>query len=376
MFGVFLRPLRLLTDVLNVRHALRAADAQRPLSHGIVSDPALLGIVAQQLPRMREDRLLTGRLATADWTDVRRALQESHKAYQALRRRVRNSARRCVATWRASPSLLGGAPQDREFDSILRDRLVSFVIDDYLRISGSDEPARHRVEELAAEFLCDYVAPLLSELDDTDDGEESQAATRQAVLRRELIEHDDSDHRQSLHARLLQGETKWGTRRYLQAAFNRPAASPWVLVAQSQVGREGLNLHELCRVVVQFHAEWNPAVLEQQIGRVDRKGSLWEERFKQWRAEGGQDPIQFIEVRQLVFEGTYDAFQWDRVMRRKHAFDASLFGSLLPPEAWDRVPEEKRASLIEAAPNFSPLSRPSRPARTKHVAGSPGRRQR
>ena len=146
--------------------------------------------------------------------------------------------------------------------------------------------------------------------------ERKATATRQAGLRRELIEHDDSDHRQSLHARLLQGETKWGTRRYLQAAFNRPAALPWVLVAQSQVGREGLNLHESCRVVVQFHAEWNPAVLEQQIGRVDRKGSLWEERFKQWRAEGGQDPIQFIEVRQLVFEGTYDAFQWDRVMRR------------------------------------------------------------
>ncbi len=39
VFGVFLRPLRLLTDVLNVRHALRAANAERPLSHGIVSDP-------------------------------------------------------------------------------------------------------------------------------------------------------------------------------------------------------------------------------------------------------------------------------------------------------------------------------------------------
>ena len=134
-----------------------------------------------------------------------------------------------------------------------------------------------------------------------------------------------------------------------------PPPSPWVLVAQSQVGREGLNLHESCRVVLQFHAEWNPAVLEQQIGRVDRKGSLWEQLFKKWRAEGGQKLLQFIEVRQLVFEGTYDAFQWNRVMHRQHVFDASLFGSLLPADAWERVPEEKRAMLIESAPDFSPI---------------------
>ncbi len=306
---------------------------------------------------MREEGSLTGRLSTAGWAEVRRALQQSHKAYEGLRRRVRDAARRSVGKWHADPSLLGGGPQDRELHSVLQDRLVSFVIDDYLRLSGSDESARERVEELAAEFLRDYVAPLLSEFDDSEDSGESQAAKRQGVLRREFIEHDDSDNRQSLHARLLQGETKWGTRRYLQAAFNRRGASPWVLVAQSQVGREGLNLHESCRVVVQFHAEWNPAVLEQQIGRVDRKGSLWERRFRRGRAEGGRDPIQFIEVQQLAFEGTYDAFQWNRVMRRQHVFDASLFGSLLPADAWERVPEEKRALLIKSAPNFSPLPR-------------------
>ena len=99
---------------------------------------------------------------------------------------------------------------------------------------------------------------------------------------------DDDDVRQSVHARLLQGTTAWNTRRYLQAAFNRPGASPWVLIAQSQVGREGLNLHESCCVVVQFHAEWNLAVLEQQIGRVDRKGSLWERRAEKWLKEGAQ----------------------------------------------------------------------------------------
>jgi hypothetical protein len=34
--------------------------------------------------------------------------------------------------------------------------------------------------------------------------------------------------------------------------------------------------------VIQFHAEWNPVMLEQQIGRVDRKGNLWEKRARNW----------------------------------------------------------------------------------------------
>ncbi len=107
---------------------------------------------------------------------------------------------------------------------------------------------------------------------------------------------------------------------------------------------------------MQFHAEWNPAVLEQQIGRVDRKGSRWEKLAQEWLDGGRQSDPPFVEVRQLVFEGTYDAFQWDRVMRRQHAFDASLFGALLPAEAWLRVPSDQRQKLIDAAPSFSPQS--------------------
>jgi hypothetical protein len=104
---------------------------------------------------------------------------------------------------------------------------------------------------------------------------------------------------------------------------------------------------------VQFHAEWNPAVLEQQIGRVDRKGSLWEKKSQHWLANGGGEP-PYIEVRQLIFEGTYDAFQWDRVMRRQQVFDASLFGSLLPADIWPRVPKDRIQSLLDAAPCYRP----------------------
>jgi hypothetical protein len=351
VFGVFLRPLRLLRDVLNVRHALRAADVGRPIAHAVHTDATLAGIAIRQIDRLRAEGALSGRLSTGNGVEMRRALADSHKAYKRLRDKVRWRAKKPVVAWRTDPSLLAGAPVDREFEGALEDHLVSFIIDDFLATtSESDEVTDARFDALTSEFVEERMRPLLGELGD-EDVDEQQAVLRQKALRA-LLEDDDG--RQSFHARLLQGATRWETRRYLQAAFNRSNASPWVLIAQSQVGREGLNLHESCRVVVQFHAEWNPAVLEQQIGRVDRKGSLWEQRAQTWLADMTTGKPPFIEVRQLIFEGTYDAFQWDRVMRRQHVFDASLFGALLPAEAWDRVPEDRLEDLLAAAPRFRP----------------------
>jgi hypothetical protein len=105
---------------------------------------------------------------------------------------------------------------------------------------------------------------------------------------------------------------------------------------------------------VRFHAEWNPTVLDQQVGRVDCKASLWERLAQKWLADGKQGEPPFAEVRQLVFEGPYDAYQWDRVMRRQHVFDASLFGSLLLSDAWHRVPKHHLEEVLAAAPSFSP----------------------
>lgn len=355
VFGVFLQPLRLLRDVLNVRHVMREADAGRPIAHAVHTVRALRGIVVSQFDRLRDEGVLKGRLATGKCTKMRRALQDSHKAYKKLCRQVREGAKKHIKAWYADPALLGGAPVDRKLETALQDHLVSFVLDDFLATPlESEQPTRERLDELAPDFFEDYLSPLLGELGDENAGDEEQAKLRQDALRKALLE--DYDGRQSLHARLLQGATRWETRRYLQTAFNRPDASPWVLVAQSQVGREGLNLQEACRVVVQFHAEWNPAVLEQQIGRVDRKGSRWEQIAQAWLQGGAQGPPPFVEVRQLVFEGTYDAFQWERVMRRQHVFDASLFGSLLPNEAWQRLSSDDRQKLIKAAPSFKPFN--------------------
>jgi hypothetical protein len=352
VFGVFLQPLRLLRDVLNVRRGLRAADQGLPLAHAIHTDRGLLGIAIRQFDRLRSEGVIGDRLRSGNGPELQRTLAESHKAYEHLRRQVKEGAKRPVSSWWKDPKFLGGAPFDEELDAALQDHLVSFVLDDFLSTpSRAGQPTRNRIVELSEEFVDDHLQPQLGEFDNDPDVED-QASPRQERLRRVLIE--DHDWRQSFHARLLQGDTRWETRRYIQAAFNRSRSSPWVLVAQSQVGREGLNLHKSCRVVVQFHAEWNPAVLEQQIGRVDRKGSLWEELAKRWLKSGARGRPPFIEVRQLVFEGTYDAFQWERVMRRQHVFDATLFGSLLPADAWDRVPHVRLADLIAAAPSFRP----------------------
>lgn len=354
VFGVFLRPLRLLRDVLNVRHALRAADAGRPIAHAVHADAELLGIAFRQLDYMLAERVLTGRLASSNGVKMREALADSHKAYERLRNKVRRRAKKAVVAWRTNPLLLGGAPIDLELEGALENHLVSFFLDDLLVTSlDTDAITDDRFDALTAEFAEDRLRPLLGELGDEDINKETDVLRQDAL--RAILEDDDG--RQSFHARLLQGATRWETRRYLQAAFNRSGAAPWVLIAQSQVGREGLNLHECCRVVVQFHAEWNPAVLEQQIGRVDRKGSRWEKLARTWLEAKAHGEPPFIEVRQLIFEGTYDAFQWERVMRRQHKFDASLFGSLLPDDAWDRVPKDRIEELLAAAPSFRPPSR-------------------
>jgi hypothetical protein len=62
------------------------------------------------------------------------------------------------------------------------------------------------------------------------------------------------------------------SRERLREAFNTPLY-PMILVA-NEVMQEGLDLHHHCRRVVHHDLAWNPAQLEQRVGRVDRLGSL------------------------------------------------------------------------------------------------------
>jgi hypothetical protein len=158
----------------------------------------------------------------------------------------------------------------------------------------------------------------------------------------------------------MYGGTEQSTRRLLQLAFNRPNSFPRVLVAQSTVGREGLNLHLACKTVILMHPEWNPGVVEQQIGRVDRVGSHWSRRLNE-ALERGSPAAQLprINVHPVIFRGTYDEHNWQVLLERWDDLRAQLHGEVIPAREaeGDLEYEEVLAKLQASAPCFSPLGR-------------------
>lgn len=153
-------------------------------------------------------------------------------------------------------------------------------------------------------------------------------------------------------ARLMYGGTEAHSRRVMQLGFNRQNSFPKVIVAQSAVGREGLNLHQACRVVYLLHPEWNPGVVEQQIGRVDRLGSRWQKEFEAFQKQGGVLP--FIEVKPVIFKGTYDEYNWQVLDTRWDELRSQLHGVILQASERTRGDEDIYDELCRAAPDFRP----------------------
>ena len=143
----------------------------------------------------------------------------------------------------------------------------------------------------------------------------------------------------------------------LQLAFNRDHSFPKVLVAQSMVGREGLNLHKACQTVVLLHHEWNPGVVEQQIGRVDRIGSLWQRSLDKAIAEAVEavDTPRIV-VRPVIFTGTYDEWNWEVLRTRWDDLRAQLHGVVISPRMAHEagIPQAIVDEINQAAPNFQP----------------------
>ncbi len=115
-------------------------------------------------------------------------------------------------------------------------------------------------------------------------------------------------------------------RERLKEAFNTPFY-PMVLVA-NPVMQEGIDLHRHCRRVVHHDLAWNPATLEQRVGRVDRIGSLVHRK----RAEDGTTKL---EIHFPLVDRTIDVRQYERVMERERWLGI-LLGA--PPELDDGDP--------------------------------------
>lgn len=84
-------------------------------------------------------------------------------------------------------------------------------------------------------------------------------------------------------------------------AFNSPFR-PVVLICTS-IGSEGIDLQQECSGVFLYELGWNPAALEQKIGRVDRIGSK-NSRERDTAPENGLLPL--LEIYRPFIKGTRD----------------------------------------------------------------------
>lgn len=121
----------------------------------------------------------------------------------------------------------------------------------------------------------------------------------------------------------LSGGVNGDTRVNRCAAFNSPLV-PDILVCTA-IGSEGIDLHRYCADVIHHDLPWNPAKLEQRIGRVDRVGSLAESQNLQ------------IYVGIPFLAHAYEKFQYEVLHARAQKFEV-LMGRLEFPS---EVPDEE-----------------------------------
>lgn len=142
-----------------------------------------------------------------------------------------------------------------------------------------------------------------------------------------------------LAVQVLSGATTADRRISICAAFNSPLA-PDILVCTS-IGSEGIDLHRECAEVIHHDLPWNPAKLEQRIGRVDRVGGLAEVSGRQVRIGL---PFQ---------QHTYERWQHDVLLGRAQRFQVLLGKpdfNLASIEEED--PDSEEGNVIELGDEF------------------------
>lgn len=343
VFGRFTRPMRVLTDLLNARALLRAVRDGMPWPQEKTSDydQGVLRAAAKQLEveydRKRVDDILTA----------------SYKTFETQRQTLRNHILALIESGSTGqPTLLQAIASDKNSSEIVTP--LARAAEPLLReeASGTRMSREAVVEALTQVFDALRERGEGNAQDDELDGISAKALWAQ--FRERLIEEYSSP--RASFARMLYGQTLSSTRRLVQLAFNRSESEPHVLIAQSMVGREGLNLHESCRVVILLHLEWNPGVVEQQIGRVDRKNSYWSHLLKEAIDAGSQD-LPRIEIRPVIFRGTYDEHHWSVLSRRWDEQRSQLHGLIASGADRENLSEEESRllqSLEEKSPDFWP----------------------
>ncbi len=341
VFGRFIAPMNALTRILDAREMLRRLRDGQHWPAAKVRDenePAVLA--AMKDPKIHAP--------AGGITAINQMLTERYKKWSTARRTELARLHReidALAPKDDVPALLVGfLRQDDDGEELQGD------IGPLLEALGD---RRERADAPWTGFeILDLFRRLLAELSTDDEQEDNN------TLRSRLVVYlQDYSGREGNFARMMSGATLPQTRRLLQSAFNRASSWPMVLLAQSRVGREGLNLHEACRTVVILHAEWNPGIVEQQIGRVDRKGSCWLHDLKSWQENATGEPPR-IRIHPVVVSGTYDDHNWQVLKARWMELRAQLHGEVLPKHAKHSATlpeiEALRHRIVAATPNFAP----------------------
>ena len=362
VFGRFTRPMRALVEILNARAMLRALEAGTPWPQARIRDDEMAAVAAAHRQLGRQE------LFDASLTNVRLARQYS-----------RIERRREVLRGKLLDLILAGLPDVERAARALAEAarvgsdgglaVLAAAIEQLLgpETESADMRDPDGANAFSAVAVADAFLQLLAALRERGegdlDGDESLDSDEASELWRTLAARLDEEYgiERGRFTRLMNGATSLPTRRTLQLAFNRAESNPRVLVAQSLVGREGLNLHPVCRVVVLLHPEWNPGIVEQQVGRVDRVGSRWSQLLDQALASHSSD-LPRIEIRPVLFDGTYDAHNWAVLNERWDDLRAQLHGVVVPHRlrngcTIDELGEIQR--LDAAAPSFEPRHRPA-----------------
>jgi len=348
VFGEFLEPIRALDRALNIRHYLRHVRDHNPIPvpTGVkVGDPDVLRWLESADLAFPEERKQTF-VSDADKLGDRYTQDRA-----GLREVCRGAAEQFFLNVRPRPYSI--APTI--MDSLITWLVQQLCVGDQLSVY-SNSRNREQIREAVEQILLDLRDADPVGKAQTDDADAERPFDWEAVIREQVkeLERDLAGNyvfRMSPFSQLLFGDTKAAARRVRQNTFNNPHLNPQVLIGQSDVASEGLNLHRACRSVVLFHLDWNPGRIEQQIGRVDRQNSAWMTEFETWSGHGD---IPYIDIYTVAIEGTYDALRTRVVQERAKVLRSQLFGETLPLEQLNRLDEDTQAAVGRIKIDFRP----------------------
>ena len=367
VFGRYTKPLRILTEILNARAMLMALEEGVPWPQSSIHNGESYNKLPMSVHTAFYQLRNEGKIKPVAKEPILGELNEKLKVqYKYFRNKQEQFQRSLIKNLEAGFKELGVSESDEDVNrAALRgfigtpdENQIIVVARAVSEMFDTDKPSPC---EIASGFL--DLVKAARDRDDPDadeDGDENideeEARNYWKMLFERMAKEYDSP--RGGFARLMYGGTAQSTRRMLQLAFNRIHSFPKVLVAQSMVGREGLNLHEACRTVVMLHPEWNPGVVEQQIGRVDRVGSYWSKVLDEAIQDGKSgDELPRIEVRPVVFKGTYDEHNWKVLRKRWDDLRSQLHGIVIPNSRIEKNDTEGQkilCKITKQTPDFSP----------------------